>query len=258
MVKAALNRMEHKRGELSSGFPQLDEVLGGLEKRKVYLLAGNPGNGVHEMLLSMARQLAEAGKKVVWFSPNQIAEEVAREVLEQYPGENAEKASRVLKLPFLVHDKLCPCITGLLDSLVTKNEYLSADAVFIDGLEFLYKEDSFLDRRQELEAIFRDVKEAAGFLDFPIFVSCMLTEEVDQRPDPRPQLTDLRHLGMIRHYADGILLLYREENYVPNTENKSLLEIYVKGKKGARLQRVPMLYLAEYGRCDAVSDVAAV
>jgi len=241
---------------LSTGFMDLDAVIGGLNKSDLILLGARPAVGKTSVALNLARNVAAKNKKVVFFSLEMTKQQLAQRVL------SSEAAVEVFRMRapghFSQHDwtSLGNATASLRDvelylddtSNITVSEIKArvrrlknVDCIFIDYLGLLASDGKAENRVQEVSKITRALKMLAKDLNIPVFVCAQLSRASDQGgKSRRPVLADLRESGSIEQDADIVLMLYRTE-YDPESmdtpgmgEDLSKLEIIVaKNRHGA-------------------------
>jgi replicative DNA helicase len=101
-------------------------------------------------------------------------------------------------------------------------------------------------RQQEISEISRSLKSFARELDVPIIALSQLSRAVEQRPDKRPMLSDLRESGAIEQDADAILFLYRDDYYNPACEEKNVAECIVSKNRHGEVGTVKLQWLPQY------------
>ena len=95
-------------------------------------------------------------------------------------------------------------------------------------------------RVQEISEISRGLKELARELKVPIVALSQLSRAVENRPDKRPQLSDLRESWSIEQDADSVLMLYREDYYDPYTDKKGLANIFVRKNRNGPVGEIDL------------------
>ncbi len=248
MAESAFRRDGGLTG-VTTGFRDLDRILGGLQNSDLIVLAGRPGMGKTALATNIAFNAARAsvrerggfgevskidGYAVAFFSLEMSAEQLALRIL----GEQAKVASDEIRRGRINHAQF--------EEVLQASQALETLKLFIDDTPAisvsqlrtrarrLLRTQSRLDllvvdyiqlmqpgagrrpenRVQEVSEITRGLKAVAKELDLPILALSQLSRAVEQRENKRPQLSDLRESGSIEQDADVVIFIYREEYYL--------------------------------------------
>ena len=101
-------------------------------------------------------------------------------------------------------------------------------------------------REQEIAEISRSLKILAKELNVPIIALSQLSRAVEQRPDHRPMLSDLRESGSIEQDADIVIFLYRDDYYNKDSEEKDISEVIIAKHRGGSVGTVKLLWMGNY------------
>ncbi|HJN53994.1 MAG TPA: replicative DNA helicase [Flavobacteriaceae bacterium] len=259
-LKDAINSAEsaYKRdGQLSgipTGFADLDDLLGGLHKTDLIILAGRPSMGKTALATNIAFKMAninsmndENKKNVVgFFSLEMSSEQLAPRILAEDSSISSEKIRRGLfnSNDFQKIVKSSQTLTGLslyiddspnlsISALRTRARRLKRryglDIIVIDYLQLIRPTLNRPDNRVlEIAEMTRNLKSLAKELNIPVLCLSQLSRQVEQRDDKRPQLSDLRESGAIEQDADVVMFIYREEYYTERKEPSPGTEDYQK------------------------------
>lgn len=119
--------------------------------------------------------------------------------------------------------------------------------VMIDYLQLMSGSGRSTDsRQQEISDISRGLKSLARELNVPVVALSQLSRAVEQRPDHRPMLSDLRESGAIEQDADVVMFIYRDSYYNRDSENKDLAEINVAKQRNGPVGPVNLLWIPEF------------
>lgn len=235
------------RGELmgvTSGFRDLDRLLGGFQRSDLVILAARPGVGKTSLLLTMALKAAEKGKLVAIFSLEMSAEQLVQRMISSLSRVDAQRLrignlqdedlpkiedaiGHLADLPIYIDDT--PALTPL--QLRTKCRRLHSehglDMAYVDYLQLMTADTRMENRVQEVSYLSRMLKALARELDTPVLTASQLSRAVEQRQDRRPVLSDLRESGSIEQDADVVMFIYRDDMYHPETQQLNIAEIIV-------------------------------
>ena len=249
-AEAAYHRVGKLTG-VASGLFQLDQLLGGLHRSDLIILAGRPSMGKTALATNIAFNAARAYKedivdgrpKVVdgavvgFFSLEMSSEQLATRMLAEQAEVSSEKIrkgemissdfDRVLAvshelehLNFFIDDTPALSIAALRTRARRLKRTHGLGLLVVDYLQLLApsgrnRQDN---RVQEVSEITRGLKTLAKELDVPVVALSQLSRAVEQREDKRPQLADLRESGSIEQDADVVMFVYREEYYLTRAE----------------------------------------
>lgn len=232
-MRAARERGEGLAG-LSTGFPDLDKVTGGLQQGNLVILAGRPGMGKTALGVGIAHAVAKRGAPVVFYSLEMSRVELTRRVLGAKAGvppsaiatgrvdseqiASVERAERELHTLSLIIDES----GGLtIPQLAAKARHWrrkgQLDLLVVDYLGLMRGTQSFgssTNRTQEVTEITNGLKTIAKELNVPVLALSQINRAAENRENKRPMLADLRDSGSIEQDADVVLFCYREEYYV--------------------------------------------
>ena len=221
---------------VSTGIGDLDRVITGLNRSDLIILAARPGMGKTSFALNIARNVACKSKKsVAFFSLEMSKEQLASRLLSSEALVGGTKlrtgkltdeewqrlipASDILKNANLyIDDTPGITITEMKSRLRRLREI---DLVVVDYLQLMSSTRRIDSRVNEISEITRSLKIMAKELNVPVITLSQLSRASEQRPDHRPQLSDLRDSGSIEQDADILLFLYREGYYDKNGDDNA-------------------------------------
>jgi replicative DNA helicase len=251
-AEAAYNRVGQLNG-VATGLFQLDQLLGGLHKSDLVILAARPAMGKSALATNIGfnaarayrEEIVEGAQKVVdgavvgFFSLEMSAEQLATRMLSEQseiPSEKIRKGElisadfdRVLNisrelehLNFFIDDTPALSIAGLRTRARRLKRTHGLGLLIVDYLQLLAPSGRSRqeNRVQEVSEITRGLKTLAKELDVPVLALSQLSRAVEQREDKRPQLADLRESGSIEQDADVVMFIYRDDYYLMREEPK--------------------------------------
>lgn len=251
---------------ISTGLPDLDRMILGLNRSELILIAARPGMGKTSIALNMALYAGMNLKKTVAvFSLEMSREQLATRLLSRaalIPSQNlqtgqlserqwkeiSDAAQAISVTDIRIDDN--PTLT-VADMNAQCRRIQNLDLVVIDYLQLMQSAGSGHSwsnesRTQAVSDISRMLKIMAKELNVPVVCLSQLSRANESRQDKRPMLSDLRESGAIEQDADVVIGLYRDGYYNKQTENPNLAEaIVLKNRKGAT-GTVQLSWLPEY------------
>ncbi|MDK4804922.1 MAG: DnaB-like helicase C-terminal domain-containing protein [Novosphingobium aromaticivorans] len=226
--------------------PAVDELCGPLEPKSLTIVAGRPGMGKTAFSSSYALGAARSGHGVLFVSLEMSRDQLAHRMLADVAFDDADNrvpysaiqkrnlsrwqretvnavAKYIAGLPLHIVDAAAMTV-GRLDALVRSHKRKMAargqklDLVIVDYLQLLHPTSRKASTYEAISEVSRMLKQIAKAHDVAVMALAQLSRSVEQRPDKRPMLSDLRDSGQIEQDADAVLFLYREEYYVMQAE----------------------------------------
>jgi replicative DNA helicase len=235
------------RDTIPTGFPSLDNALGGgVRRRDLVILGGEVGSGKSALALAIALRATEVGAKVRFLSAEMDqtraaeralaiearvrVDDLRRGNLDTESRSRLEVAARRVEQQFPIFDALLASDTGALEHDVRLQ---GVDLVVIDPLQALATGGRPLD--EEMASSARALKRLAVDRDVCVIATSGLPQIVRDRKDLRPQLDDFGALGAPKQFADVVLGLYRQEMYdsAPDVDGATEL-LVLKNRNGSR------------------------
>lgn len=274
-VQTIMKRVQN-RGELSgvtTGFTDLNSLLGGFQKSDLVLLAARPSMGKTALAVNLAVNAAKAGKKIAMFSLEMSKTQIGQRILASFAQMNLSSlfkgelegqdlvnlitaSNELSKYSLHIDDTAAISLIELKAKLRRLKMEEGLDLVVIDYLQLMTTGERIENRVQEISQISRGLKAIAKELDVPVLALSQLSRALEQRPDKRPKLSDLRESGAIEQDADIVMFLYRDYVYNKETENPNLAEVIVSKHRNGPIGVVNLIWKDEYTRFFDVSNKA--
>ncbi|MBU1119411.1 replicative DNA helicase [Patescibacteria group bacterium] len=258
-----LHKDSGKLRGIPTSFYDLDNLLAGLQKSDLVILAARPSMGKTTLALDIARHVA-VEKKIPTgiFSLEMSKEQLVDRFLCAEAGVDLWRM-RTGKLSTSEDSDDFPRIASAMGSLSeaplfiddtpgasameirTKARRLKAEHdlgfIVVDYLQLMEGKRAE-NRVQEVSEISRSLKSIARELKIPVLALSQLSRAVESRTPPIPQLSDLRESGSIEQDADVVMFIYRENMYNQEAENKNLAEIYIKKHRNGPTGKVDLFF----------------
>ena len=258
------NRKQHITG-VPTGFVELDYKTAGLRGSELILVAARPAMGKTAFALNIATNAALRGNApVAIFSLEMSKDQLVNRILCSEAMVDSNKV-RTGKLEEDDWVKLAGAIGPLSESEIyiddtpgisvmeirTKCRKLKMEKniglVVIDYLQLVQGSNKRqASREQEISEISRSLKILAKEINVPVIALSQLSRAVEQRPDHRPMLSDLRESGAIEQDADIVMFLYRDDYYNKESEKKDIAEVIIAKQRGGQTGTVELLWMGNY------------
>ena len=258
------NRKQHITG-VPTGFVDLDNRTAGLHGSELILIAARPAMGKSAFALNIATNAAvRAHSPVALFSLEMSKEQMVNRILCSEAMVDSNKV-RTGKLEEDDWSKLAGAIGPLSESQIfiddtpgisvmeirAKCRKLKLEKniglVVIDYLQLIQGSNKRNgSREQEISEISRSLKIIAKELNVPVIALSQLSRAVEQRPDHRPMLSDLRESGAIEQDADIVMFLYRDDYYNEDSPKKNVAEVIIAKHRGGSTGTVELGWLGSY------------
>ena len=262
----ALSKLDSTITGVSTGYTQLDEMTSGLQKGDLIIVAGRPSMGKTTFSMNIAEYAAAYLKlPVAIFSMEMPAEQLTLRMLSSMGRVDQHKvrtgkltdedwpriatAVRIFAdVPMFIDDSpgLSPTeVRARARRLVREHGQLGL--IVLDYLQ-LMQTGSSENRTTEVSEISRSLKSLAKELSVPIIVLSQLNRSLEQRPNKRPIMSDLRESGAIEQDADMIIFIYRDEVYNPDSPDKGTAEIIIAKQRNGPIGTTRLTFLGKYTR----------
>ena len=251
---------------VATGFEELDAKTAGLQSSDLIVVAGRPSMGKTSLVGNLVEEAAINQKlPVAVFSMEMPAEQLTMRMLSSL-GRIDQHRVRTGRLQDADWPRLTSALTMLNDTrvfiddttLLTPTELRARcrrlkrehglGMVVVDYLQLMRVQGSNENRATEISEISRALKSLARELEVPVVVASQLNRSLENRPDKRPVMSDLRESGAIEQDADVILFIYRDEVYNENSQAKGKAEIIIGKQRNGPVGTIVLRFLGEHTR----------
>jgi replicative DNA helicase len=264
----SIEKLYDKQGMLSgvgTGFVDFDHKTSGLQRSDLVILAGRPSMGKTALALNIASHVAmKEGLPVAIFSLEMSREQLATRLLcsearidgsklrsgyikkSDFP--KLTKAADVLsRAPIFIDDSPSMHVTEMRGKARQMRLEHRVELIIIDYLQLMQGSGRAENRVQEISEISRSLKQLAKELNIPVLALSQLNRGVENRPDKRPMLADLRESGAIEQDADLIAFVYREEFYFRDKpECRGKAELIIGKQRNGPVGTVDLIFVPEH------------
>ena len=249
---------------VATGFTDLDYRTAGMQPSDLVLIAARPSMGKTAFVLNIAQNVAfKQNKGVAIFSLEMSKEQLVNRMFSLESSVDASKlrtgqlndqewerliesAGTIGRSNLVIDDTPGISISELRSKCRKFKLEHDIQMVIIDYLQLMSGSGRSDSRQQEISDISRSLKALARELSVPVLALSQLSRAVEQRPDHRPMLSDLRESGAIEQDADVVMFLYRDEYYNKDSELKGISEIIIAKQRNGPIGTVELAWLPEY------------
>ena len=272
IVINAIEKIEHAsktKGNvtgIATGFMDLDYRTSGLQPSDLVLVAARPSMGKTAFVLNIAQYVAfHSGLCTAIFSLEMSKEQLVNRLFSLESRVDAqllrsgsladsdwekliEGAGTIGRSNLIIDDTPGISISELRSKCRKYKLEHDLKLIIIDYLQLMSgsgrsKSDS---RQQEISDISRSLKGLARELNVPVVALSQLSRQVEQRPDHRPMLSDLRESGAIEQDADVVMFIYRDDYYNKDTPDKNIAEIIIAKQRNGPIGTINLVWLPQY------------
>jgi replicative DNA helicase len=258
-----------------TGYQRLDQMTSGLQPGDLIVVAGRPSMGKTALALNIAEHVAvDNGLPVAIFSMEMSSAQLAMRMLgsiarvDQHKmrtgrlndkewGDLSDAMGKLHETPIYIDEG------GALTALEVrararrlKRQYSQLGLIVIDYIQLMAASSQGENRATEISEISRSLKAMAKELDVPVIALSQLNRAVDQRPDRRPVMSDLRESGAIEQDADVIMFIYREVVYKPDLpeDQRGIAEVILGKQRNGPIGTVKLTFLGQHTRFENYAD----
>ena len=263
-----IERASRNKGNVTgvaTGFLDLDYKTAGMQPSDLILVAARPSMGKTAFVLNVAEYVAfKQNKTVAIFSLEMSKEQLVNRLFSMEAKVDSqhlrtgnlseaewekliESAAQIGKSNLIIDDTPGISISELRSKCRKYKLEHNLEMVIIDYLQLMSGSGRSTDsRQQEISDISRSLKALARELHVPVVALSQLSRAVEQRPDHRPMLSDLRESGAIEQDADVVMFIYRDDYYNKDTEKKGIAEIIIAKQRNGPIGTVELVWLPDY------------
>ena len=259
-------------GKYSTGVPvsfyDLDAMTQGLQRGSLVVIAGRPSMGKTSFAMNLAQNVAKKNKlPVCYFSLEQSREQMSYRFLSMELGIESGRLrtgrlhqdewgllGREMKdldeMPIFICDKGSIKVKEIFSKsrkIKEKKGLGKLGLIIVDYIQMMDSPNK-KSRDKELSKIVLDLKEMAKALDVPVVLMSQLSRDIEKRENFRPMLCDLRETQGLEAHADVVIMLYRDEFYHPETEERGIAELIVTKHRNGPVGTVKLLFEPQYTR----------
>jgi len=249
---------------IPTGFVDLDYKTSGMQPSDLVLIAARPSMGKTAFVLNIAQHMAfKNDVTVAIFSLEMSKEQLVNRLfsLESKVDSQSirtgnlsdddwakliEGAGIIGKSNLIIDDTPGISVTELRSKCRKYKLEHNLGIIIIDYLQLMTGSKKTDSRQQEISDISRSLKEVARELNVPVIALSQLSRAVEQRPDHRPMLSDLRESGAIEQDADVVMFIYRDDYYNKDSEKKNIAEIIIAKQRNGPIGTVELVWLPNY------------
>ena len=250
---------------VATGFLDLDYRTAGMQPSDLILVAARPSMGKTAFVLNIAEYVAfKQNKTVAIFSLEMSKEQLVNRLFSMESKMDSqhlrtgnlsdaewekliESAGIIGKSNLIIDDTPGISISEMRSKCRKYKLEHNLEMIIIDYLQLMSGSGKSSDsRQQEISDISRSLKALARELHVPVIALSQLSRAVEQRPDHRPMLSDLRESGAIEQDADVVMFIYRDDYYNKDTEKKGIAEIIIAKQRNGPIGTVELVWLPDF------------
>ncbi len=249
---------------VATGFYDLDYKTAGLQPSDLILIAARPSMGKTAFVLNIAEHVAlRSNITTAIFSLEMSKDQLVKRILSMHSKVDSQsmrsgdlsdddwlklvESARTIGNSNLIIDDTSSISIGELRSKCRKFKLEhNLGLVIIDYLQLMSGSKKSESRQQEISEISRSLKGLAREINAPVVALSQLSRAVEQRPDKRPMLSDLRESGAIEQDADVVMFIYRDDYYNKDSEDAGVSEIIIGKQRNGPTGTVKLAWLSQY------------
>ncbi|MEJ2689093.1 MAG: replicative DNA helicase [Deltaproteobacteria bacterium] len=266
-VEKLFERKEHITG-VSTGFDEFDRLTAGLQSADLIIMAGRPSMGKTALAMNMAQNAAIHAKIPVGvFSLEMSKESLGMRMLcaeSRVPSNRlrtgflqdsdwpklTRAAGTLSEAPIFIDDTPALSVLEMRAKARRMKTEQNVGLILVDYLQLMRGRAGSHSREQEISEISRSLKAMAKEINIPVIALSQLNRSLENRPNKRPQLSDLRESGAIEQDADLICFIYRDEVYnkAEDNPNRGTAELIIGKQRNGPIGTVFLTFIDKYTR----------
>lgn len=251
---------------MQSGLKTLDNWIDGFQKKNLYVIAARPSLGKTLFSLVIAKGLAKKSKGLLFememanedlgvrmlaSETNMSGVKIRRGCLDENEwGKVSRGANSIANRNLFIDDTCSQTIYDIKAKAKKMKLQYDIDFIVIDHIGLIKESKPNMTRNDHIGEVSWQCKIMAKELDINVIILSQLSRAVEQRPDKRPIMSDLRESGNLEQNADTVMFLYRDDYYDPETEDKNIMEVLVSKQRNGKVGGIKLF-------CDLQSQIIA-
>ncbi len=249
---------------VATGFYDLDYKTAGLQPSDLILVAARPSMGKTAFVLNVAEHVAlRSNVTTAIFSLEMSKDQLVKRILSMHSKVDSqairsgdlsdddwlklvESARTIGNSNLIIDDTSSISISELRSKCRKFKLEHNLGLVIIDYLQLMSGSKKSESRQQEISEISRSLKALAREINAPVVALSQLSRAVEQRPDKRPMLSDLRESGAIEQDADVVMFIYRDDYYNHDSEDAGISEIIIGKQRNGPTGTIKLAWLSQY------------
>ncbi len=268
-LEEAFERIEHLSTEegksrgVATGFKDLDNILSGLQKSDLVVLAARPSMGKSSLASNIARSVAGNNIPVGLFSLEMSVDQIVDRLISDISGINLwklrtgnlkksgddndfvkirESFEKLSNLPIYIDDSVSFNVMQMRTMARRLQAEKGLGLIIVDYLQLIRPRTNSDSMVQQMTEISRELKTLAKELNVPVLALSQLSRAVEQRTPQIPRLADLRESGAIEQDADVVMFIYREDYYREDTARRNVADIFVAKHRNGPIGKVELYF----------------
>lgn len=252
---------------LPYGWVDLDKKTAGLQRSDLVIVAGRPAMGKTSFAMNIAERAAITGSSVAIFSMEMAAHQLVMRMFSSLSQINqgdlkrgnlkdndwpklGQSSALLSQSKLFIDDQPALSPNEIMSRCRRLKNRHGLDLIVIDYLQLMQVKGKVENRANEISEISRNLKAMAKELDVPVIALSQLNRSLEQRPNKRPVMSDLRESGAIEQDADLIIFIYRDEVYNPDSQDKGKAEIIIGKHRNGSIGKINLTFRGQFTRFD--------